>query len=352
MTALSYFNINNIALNILMIEVFILILLTGVLIIRKITFNFQKKKEAIQRQFISQWIIDVLGGRKNIADVKLLKLYTGHELLLSELELADRRYKGNTWDSLKNEVSQIYLMPRARKYCQSIFWINRNFSARCFALTPFTQDEKKILKLLNDSVFLVRSLAVVATIKLELKEGILKILHLMGQEQGYSRYFYKDMLVNNASLKVLNWIKEFANCEKDPQIHLSCLEVLAGKSINISEDFLNRDLDSNDKTLQLAALKVFVNNPQTNSAKILLKYMNDMDPHIRAQAALGLQYILTKEALEKLEKALCDESWMVRQQAGWSLKKMGKAGLDILRRQTETNKEAYESAQYALKFDW
>lgn len=352
MTALSSFNINNIALNILMFEILVLIILIGLLIVRKITFTFQKKQEAIQRQFISEWIIDVLQTRKSLADVKKLKPYANHELLLSEMEIFDRRYKGDQWDSLKNEVSRLYLMPKARKCYRSIFWINRNFSARCFALTPFSQDETKILKLLDDSVFLVRSLAVVATIKLELKEGILKILRLMGQEQGYSRYFYKDMLLNNGSFKVFNWIKEFANFEKDPQIHFSCLDVLADKSINISEDFLYRDLDSNDKTLQLAALKVFANNPQINSAKILLKYMNDKDPHLRAQAALGLQYILTKEALEKLEKALCDKSWMVRQQAGWSLKKMGKVGLDILKRQTETNKEAYESAQYALKFDW
>ncbi|MBN9378569.1 MAG: hypothetical protein BGO14_08745 [Chlamydiales bacterium 38-26] len=314
--------------------------------------NILKDKENAQRRVISQWLIDALGAKKSFSDLNELKAYANHKVLLSELELFDRRYKGDNWDLLKNQVSQFYLMNHARRYYRSIFWVNRNFSARCFALTPFPQDQQRILKLLEDSVFLVRSLAVSATIKLEIKQGILKILHLMSDEQGYDRYFYRDMLINKGSLQVFIWIKDFAYLEKDSKIHLSCLDILARKSIPIPEEFLSRDLDSNDKTLQLAALKVYANNPQSNSLPVLLKYISSIDPQFRAQAALGLQYFLTKESLDKLEEALSDPSWMVRQQAGWSLKKMGNAGVDILRRQPQNNKEAYESAQYALKFDW
>lgn len=352
MNIFSSFNINEFVITILIVELVILFVLVAVLTIERFWFHFKKKREIRNKKIISHMLLECLEGKQGASPLSL-QPFANQETLLSELEAFDRRFQGDAWETIEKTTSRPYLLPRARKYYNSFFWLRRNFAARCFALTPLPEDEEKILQLLDDPIFLVRDIAASAAIKLQSKQGVLKILHLMGSETGYGYYYYRDTLLNNGTVQIFNWIEEFASQIMDQKIHLTCLDLLAGKTMTISDDFLRKDLDSKDAGTRLAAIKVFAHNIQKDSADILLKYMDDSNAEIRAQASLGLAHFLSKDTLEKLEKALGDSSWIVREQAAWSLKKMGKAGLDILNKQImEKNKNAYEAAQYALQFDW
>ena len=229
----------------------------------------------------------------------------------------------------------------------SFFWIKRNFAARCFALEPLIEDEKSILSLIDDPIFLVRSLASHAAIQLDSKEGIMKTLLHMSQETGYAHYRYRDILLHGSKNAFL-WIEEIAEKKKRTSIHLACLEVLAGTTITLPLPFLEDDLASKNSNVRLATLKVLNRHPQKNSEKILFKCLKDPEEDVRAEAAIGLENFSSEETLKQLKIALKDSSIKVRLQAGTTLKKFGEVGREILMHQDE--KQSRDIAKYVLEF--
>lgn len=342
-------NINYYLIIIVIIELIVLAALILLILSKRIWIHFHGKKVARDKEIISQIVIDCLENKTEANPENQLKKFAFKEVLLSQVEAFDRRFRGEQWDKLKSQISKLYLLPRAREWVTSMFWLKRNFAARCFALSSFPEDEKSIFLLLDDPVFLVRSMAAAAAVKLEMKEGIFKIIRQMSQAKGYPRIFYRDILLQSKSRQIFLWIKEMAEEEKDLIIHLACLDLLSGITMVMTLPILREDLQSKNKDVRYAALKVFAYNPQVDSSEVLLKYMEDPNEGIRAEAAFGLKHFSTPATVEKLTKALSDPSWRVRVQAARSLKNMGKS--DILNRQDpKINKDAYEAAHYVIQF--
>ena len=343
-------NINYYLIIVLTLELIILILMLALILGRRIWSRFHQKKVAKEKQAISQTVINYMNNQEALNSKKVFNGFS-KDLVLNQMEAFERRFKGEQWDQLKFEISKAELLPRARKWTKSRHWLNRNFAARCFALSPSESDEKSILSLLDDPEFLVHSMAAVAAVKLEVKEGIFKIVRLMSKVGGYARIFYRDILLQSNSSKVFSWVEEIA-AEKDLLTQLACLDLLSGITKVITSPVLKEALQSENQAVRFAALKVYAHNPQMDSAEVLLKYMDDPDEEIRAAAASGLEYFATAATIEKLSKALTDPSWIVRVQAANSLKNMGKMGLQVLQQQNpQMNKNAFEAASYALEFD-
>lgn len=302
---------------------------------------------------ISRIIVECLEGKRTVAKEVRLSKFAYQENLLSLMETFNRRFSGEEWEKVKEWIASEFLLTKARQWKTSKSWVKRNYSARCFALLPLVDDEDAILVLMDDPVFLVRNFAAIAAIRLESKQGLDKIIQHMSNEKGYARFFYRDILLNSKSLKIFNWIEEYAAYEREGEIHLTCLDLLAGINMPIDSHFLRGDLKSSKLSIRVAALKVFSNNPQIDSAEVLSKYINDPNEEIREQAVHGLGFVLSETTLEKLRQALNDPSWKVRFEAAKALKEMGRAGKAVLQRQTiDQGKEAYETAQYVLQFDW
>lgn len=354
MKSIHDLTINQLLLSILVGELVILLLLIISAILRRFWIYYKERKEQKDKHTISRVIIDSLKGKEDPKILQRLKRFKSKPILLSSLELFDRRFNDERWQNLKKQIAESYLLPGARRRMKSFYWLKRNFSARCFALVPLSQDIKNITTLIDDPLFLVRSIAAKAAVKLEIKEGIDKIIHQMSREIGYARYLYRDILLQGKSRQIFSWIAEIAALEKDPDIHLACLEALSSQTLMLSLPFLKQDLESKDPNIRLAALKVLIRNPQKDLTHFLLKSLEDPSVEVRIQAAKGLEHIASKESLEKLEKVLTnDPSWPVIVRAAWSLKNMGKRGIDILNAQNPSkNKRAYEAVQYAMQFDW
>lgn len=336
---------------ILVLELFILFFLVAALYIERIFFGFEKKRRLKQKDRLSQMITDCLHERKEIP-VSLKSFNT--ETVLGVLEAYERRFRSDDWEALKSSIANSYLLPRARKWSDSYFWEERNFSARCFALCPLQHDEKILLKLIDDQEFLVRKNAAVALTRLGSKKGISSIIAHMAAERGYGRFTYRDIILHEGSLETLGIIEEIAmeqlTCVAK---HRACLSILAGKAMTLTYPFLKEDLASSNPLIRLAAVKVYARNPQIDSAQVLLACIEDPEEKVRAEAAHGLGYFASREAIDKLEQALKDPSWNVRLEAAWSLKRMGESGRLILEKQKpEADRIAYETVQYALEFDW
>jgi HEAT repeat protein len=313
---------------------------------------YNAKKQKRLQQEISLIILESM-ELENPQHCELLKPYRGMEMLLHQVEAFDRRFLGALWEEVKSEILRQHLLPYARKYYNSFSWIKRNFAARCFSLEPFPIDEAKILKLLNDKIFLVRSAAATAVVKLGIETGIQKIIEYMSERQGYSRIFFEDLLINQGSFYVFAVLEDIASENKDPDVQIACLDVLSGKTLAINRPFLHEDLDSEHDGVRLAAVRLYANNLQKNSEEVLSRLIKDTNSDIRAEAVEGLSHFLSEHTLEVLENSLSDPAWIVRLKAAFSLKKMGKLGMEILKKQMpELNKRAYDTAIYALQFDW
>ncbi len=330
----------------------IIFLIIGLFVI-KFYQLWNEKRQKVMQQEISLIILESMEMQDPQHADQLLKPYTGTEMLLHQVEAFDRRFLGALWEEVKSEIVRNHLLPYARKKYNSFSWIRRNFAARCFALEPFPIDEAKILRLLNDKIFLVRSAAAIAVVKLGIESGIVKIIDYMAQTRGYSRFYFQDLLTNQSSFYVFAVLEELATENKDPDVQVACLDVLAGKSLVINRPFLKEDLESEHENVRLAAVKVYANNLQKESISVLSKLVDDPNSQIRAEALEGLSHFLSEETLKILENALSDPAWIVRLKAAFSLKKMGKIGITILKQQLpELNKRAYDTAIYALQFDW
>lgn len=340
----------NLLLLILGMEILILSIFMSILVLTRIILNYRMKQFKKKQEWLSSKIVSAFQKEQPIDKEISFKGYSSKKLLLTVLEDFDRRIRGGYWETLKNQLAETYLLPTARKLYSSKFWTKRWFAGRCFMLYTLPEDEKIILKLLNDPVFLVQSLAALTVARLENREGILKILTMMALKKGYDHYYYRDVLLQG-SKQVFAWIEEIAASQSDKAIHLACLEMLASKIIDLSDPFLQADAESNDPDIRLAAIKVYARNPQVKSFEILYPCLDDSREDIKAEACRGMENFISEKSLNKLKKNFQDEAWNVRLQSARSLAKMIPLGVDYLKEQDPNiNKNAYDLAQYALQF--
>lgn len=344
-------DLKNIALFLLYFEIILIAVIFVLFILFRISENLSEKRRTnnVRNLLLTIPISLISNTRVDLKKIMSEKLVSINDLLLV-MESLDKRISSPELDDLKQEVSHNYLLGQARKLATSSSWENRNFAARCFALFPLLEDKSTILNLIDDPVFLVHSIAAAAAVKLELKEGFLKIIKRMSLDAGYSRCAYQDILTKG-SVKSFLWIEEFAATEKDPLVRRACLELLASRQVIFTHPFLHEAINSTDPLIRLAAAKLFAHNLQKDSEDILYRLMDDKSEEIRAQAAYGLGFFKTRKNIDRLLLALNEDSWRIRKQAAESLKGMGKEGLDALNNYNpSTNKKGYETIQYVLEF--
>lgn len=328
----------------LMGEVGILICLTFAIVTHRTIYFFKERIDKKRKNILSIYLMDRI-EKKQIFD---WKTYPGRRwwirTVLEVVEAFNRRFEGIDWTQLRDTVSDSVLLPRARRWANSFFWVKRNFSARVFSIHAEAQDEKKILRLMEDRRFLIRSPASLAAIHLESVKGIQMILRAISSEPGFAKFFYRDALIQG-SPKVSSIIVELAG---DPMLHQAALDVLGAKSWGGKIPFLKNDLTSDDAHVRLLALRVLIRNILPDSFPFLERAAKDPDPKVRAAALQGLNLFPAEESWTLLEAGLSDPAWEVRVEAGKGLKQRGGQGIEILKRQSSLL--AREAAEYAMEF--
>ncbi|MBF8263782.1 MAG: hypothetical protein HW387_1447 [Parachlamydiales bacterium] len=264
--------------------------------------------------------------------------------LLEVLESFNDRFHGNEWEAIKRPVAEEYLLPTARKWARSIFWKKRNQAARSFVLCPTIEDEKNILRLMDDRTFLVHHKATIAAIELESQAGIRKALVAIRCKAGSSRVFYRDALIGASHAAAEKMIA----AGNEPALRLACLDVLSGKSWALPIPFLKTDLRSKNTALRRLAIRTLVRNPVADCIEILIDALKDQDEEVRCDAAKGLQIYSPLANLDCLIEALHDPSWFVRIEAARALKLAGATGKALLKKQTDS--QAVEAVRYIEVF--
>lgn len=336
-----------IALSIVLSAVLILCIILTIGVLKKVPRSEKAKKESYN---ISRILLDCL-EKKITTTVAIKKLENVNvESLLKQLIAFEDRFNNHDWNLLKHSVAEQYLLPLARTYVKSYSWVKRNFAANSFALVPLFEDMKDILLLVDDQKFLVSSIAAIAALELEQKESLIKIIRKMSETKGFAHCYYRDLILQQFTPKNALLVEKIASECKEESIHLACLNLLVGKSLDFSFPFVWDDLQSENRDIRIAAIKLLVRYPQEMGLSLCLKWLEDPDEQIRIEAIKGLEYFRTPEIFKRLTNCLSDESWKVRSQAASTLKKLVPQGIEILKSQDPTqNPRAYEVAQYTLK---
>jgi HEAT repeat protein len=333
---------------VLMIEVLLLAGCLSAIIAMRLGRMWTTRRSKESRKALSDRIVEVMQGQKELAPALFPKSWMRFEDLLHVTEQFASRFADVQWEEIKQFFLKEYLFPRALRDAHSVHWTHRNLAARVFALQPLREHEEVILSLLEDSLYLVRSVAAFSASRLESYRAVYAVLKRMSLEPGFARCLYRDALMQG-SKATRQFIEEVAAKEPDPHIHLVCLDILASRMTPTLMPLIRRDLFSPDPDIRLAALKILAQNPDEEFLKETTQSLRDPSPAIRAAAAEILGTHMRQEAATALASTLKDGEWSVRVQAALALRKMGAIGQRILSLQdSDIDPAAYEAAQYVL----
>jgi hypothetical protein len=329
---------------ILAAQVFTIFTLLIWIVSHRIKLYIQNKSTANRKAILSDYILNLLNTHAHFSLEKYPGKRSWRKHLLEVIEEFDRRIEGEEWRALSKEMSAALLIDEARNRLRSLFWVERNFASRVFAITFFPEDEESILHLMNDPIFLVQAPAAIAAVRLESRKGIAKMLSEMSERQGFPIFFYRDALLQSSK----NAVSILMELSSSPELHQAALDILSGKSWPIPIPFLEQDLESEDPKILLSALQVLLRNPLPDSLPYFIKAVRHPLEPIRLAGMKGFELFPSEETWELLEQLLKDPVWFVRIEAAKILKKRGERGLEILKKQKDS--PAREAASYAVVF--
>lgn len=332
------------------VEFFLLCLLIFFMFFINCFLKHKEKNNSLEKKHITQCVSGFI-KHKSVDPFYLSQEFTKPLSLLLVLEEFNSRFHGGDFLTIKEDLSERFLLPLARKKHKSYFWSQRHFSARCFALCPLAKDAGAVFFLIKDSVSLVHTTAAIAAVHLEDCKALLFMLKKIGRtEDAYCKCYYRDLFLRG-SYRVFQYIEEVSMEEKDTKVHIACLDILSAKIAPVNHELLQRDLLSSSSEIRNATLRVYARNPQKDSEKILLKAIESSEEEVRKEAAYGLGLFSSEASLIALKKTLEDLCLSVRLQAAESLKKIGDRGIAILNLQKNTGScLASEIAAYVLEF--
>lgn len=271
------------------------------------------------------------------------------EALLLTLEELNQNYKGENWDRLRKELVKKHLNAYKKSYHPNAFWKTKTWTARCIRLDPSLEDKETIEKLLDEKSFYVRSLAVDASVELEDKELINKVLGQMTKETKACRYVYRHAFMSGTQKALDIVLEAYKKAGHDDILRICCLDVMMSQvQINLP-DQLAGDILSNNQELREIASQFLAKYSRRETRDLLVLASEDLSWKVRKNAIIGLAKLNNPENVPIFEKRLCDPFWDVRFEAGNALLNSGDQGRAILRMQESSlNPISHDIARYLL----
>lgn len=310
--------------------------------------NRSEKKRVVTQKKIEELIVDTILHPDKLDSFKIPHPHCQFEQLLLSCESFDRRLTDPIWQQIKEIILKRYMLPHAQKLSKSSSWVKREWAARFWNQNLSYADDLTMLRLSNDSHYLVR----VAAINCIIRAGKFKLLQNIANRLKEDSYIqsqpYRDAFISGGE----ELFKAMESQLKDMQDHGIAsiyLDILSTRSLHNNYFAALPYLSSTHKPCRLSALKILGNTPGKASLEQLKECLADPDWEIRAEATKSLGNLLDPNSLELLKAALMDDAWQVKLQAALALKRLGTEGIKVLLLQDPKQApHTYEIAQYAL----
>lgn len=272
-------------------------------------------------------------------------------------EDADRKKHGKRdWEKIKAIISEKVLKPQAKRLSLSRDWFKRYLATRCYELGTNLFDEKELIKLVKDDVFLVSVNAAMLIFHNPTTKSINEVIDSYSKGRRILQTTLVNILLHTPieNTKVISdIIIKRLYVEEDIYTRIFCYRILLYlKPSGEIHSIVEKDLMTDDLDLKIAVLIYLEHVEAKYSKPILLKYLNDPHFEIRTIVVKLLGDIGDKSLIPELAGKLSDPEWWVRINTANVLGNLGEEGLAVLRAQTaQKDRFAYETAQAYLEIN-
>lgn len=316
------------------------------LVYKKIHERLLQRKKKIEAG-LKKALLDCVQKKGRWENLHLPAHWLNISYLIPVIIEIDAEIKDIHWEEIKKSIFDTTLFPKARKLTDAFRWSKRIQAIRCFSLFPDKSNEPYILRLLKDSIPIVKYTAAYCAAELGTAQSTNAIIDEMNLANRFLRHPFRDSILKGDP-EDFTYIEKRLEKDEDPYIRVSCLELISHQMNHHAAELAARDLYAPHKNLRLAAIRALGHYPQA-SPSLLIPLLKDPEWEIRSIAARALGYLKVHEAIPELAALLKDPAWWVRMNAALALKRIGKEGEKVLEIQDpKENNNAYEIAQYVL----
>lgn len=253
--------------------------------------------------------------------------------------------------SLKTQLIQQVLLPKARRYTQNKDLVKRFLATEYFRFSMEKEDKILLVKLIHDGVLLV-SLNAIQT---AFKNGSPFLINSVIDHVGKKGRFYQSInlaFLAESSPSISNIIIERIQRETDPQINAFCFQLLAHLPANEHALILAQELLINTTNLELKLniLNYLAHIQKPAAVEIIRRYLHDDNWVLRTRAVQLLGELKDKASIQTIAILLRDREWWVRHRAAEALGNLGENGIMVLKNQNpRIDQYAFDAANRVLR---
>ncbi|MCH9613808.1 MAG: hypothetical protein SP1CHLAM54_08170 [Chlamydiia bacterium] len=330
------------------VEVIVILLAMVTAFLLHLYFSTKKRRTHKTEKYLTDLLMNI-----HLEQVRFdTKLFKGKGIRLHHIvkviKSLDDKISGEHWEETKILIGRDILKDKVKKYLHSRKWIRRAQAIQAAEMIRGDLNEDMIVVGLSDPIPVVKILAVEGAVRLKTKRTINATLEAMSKEESFGRYPFRDGLLKG-DVEVFQILAERLKTEDHPKLRACCLEIVSQKVGFINFELIKNDLDSEDLSLRWWAIRSLENYPTAESFEKLKEACHDAYWQIQALACRCLGLYGQAEAISLLIEKLSSEHWLVRLNAGISLKTIGQEGVAALKNMKEEDNElGFQAAQYVL----
>lgn len=219
----------SIPLMILLSEIFIMIVCVVVILVIRILEVYEYRRKAKDIEQLKGLVKNAFGKNEPIDFSQFPARFTKAHMLVPIIEFYDQNFKDPEWHVIKQQLLNKYLLPQVQELISSKNWTKRQLALRIISLdAPKLREEKDVLELLKDPVYLVRVAAAKCLLGSKQFEYVLPVIEQMRQETPLARYPYRDLLMHTGK-EIYDHLEELSTLQDAPEVVQVCRDVLSTK---------------------------------------------------------------------------------------------------------------------------
>ena len=200
----------------------------------RIYIDYSRRRRQKLQQKIEHYLLDCIHQQTRFE----LKFFQAHQhhliLILQVIQQIDLSIpKDNPlWESIRKQIQQKILLPRARPLATSKNWINRYKYCEILQLAFQKEDELNLKKLIEDPIPLVSINA--ATLAFQFPSTLLvnTVIDSFSSRRRVQQSFYAQ-ITSSANASLISLIAHRLEYEKNPYIKTFCYRILTQLSLSL-----------------------------------------------------------------------------------------------------------------------
>jgi HEAT repeat protein len=334
--------------SLLFLLLFCFALFLFIIVRRLIVERIDREKQKLN-SIIEQDVLDAIYAESEAESVAVGKKYRLFPGTLTQVLI---RFAENVEGQAKDRLKIIFETSLRKRYLKDLrSWsiVKRLRTIRLFVLMAAPSDSPLLIDLLNDKP-LVRLSVIQALSRLPSLRNISYIFDAFEKDSIPQARTYSNIMFG-LGLKIESFVSEYIN-HPLPAEKLALLIELAGSiPLRALYDQIGGFSYHPNKEIRIAVARALGNLRIPEAREELVRLTEDKEWEVQAQAYKSLGKLKLNDSPGVLEKGLYSLNWHVRFNAGYSLAKLGSAGIDRLKAIAGEHKDRFASDMAVMVLD-